>query len=309
MKEQIRKHRKIKPGVKLFLMVLPIMVMYYLLCYRPLAGWLYAFWDYKPGRSLADCEYKGMYYFTLLFKNPLTRKQFYRALRNTLIMSGIGVATSFLPMFFAIGLNEMKSLRLKKVIQTVTTIPHFVSWVIVYSLAFAMFSVEAGAFNIVLKKIGIIKESINFLATGKYTYLTTFLWSTWKGIGWSAVIYFSALSGIDQELLDAASIDGAGKIQKIRYITIPSLMPTFLTLLILSIGNLLNSGMDMQLLFMNESNTEYLVNLDYFVYDLGLGQNMISLSTAIGMMKSIVAVILLFFSNWVSGRVREEKII
>lgn len=309
MKKVLTKRiKKIPAGVRLFLAISPLLIMYIVLNYFPLYGWVYAFFDYKATRSLPEMEFVGLRNFTSLFSNPIIKRQTLRALRNTLIMSGIGISTSFLPMFFAIALNELRSSKLKKIVQTVTTIPNFVSWVIVYSIALGLFSMENGVVNYVLKSMGVITESISFLSSDKHVYLTSFLWGTWKGIGWSAVIYLAGISGIDQELMDAASIDGARRFQRIRYVTIPCLMPTFITLMILSIGNLLNSGMDYQLVFGNAFNLEYLENIDYLVFSLGLASGKVSQAIAIGITKSLVALVLLFFSNWVSGKVREEKI-
>lgn len=304
----IKRIKRIPPGVRLFLAISPLLLMYVILNYLPLYGWIYAFFDYKATRSLSEMEFVGLRNFTNLFSNPIISRQTIRALRNTLIMSGIGIATSFLPMFFAIALNELRFPRLKKVVQTLTTIPNFVSWVIVYSIALGMFSMESGVVNNILKSLGIITESISFLSSDKHVYLTNFLWGTWKGIGWSAVIYLAGISGIDQELMDAAAIDGAGRFQRIWYVTIPCLMPTFITLMILSIGNLLNTGMSYQLVFGNSFNLKYLENIDYLVFSLGLTGGKMSQAIAIGITKSLVALVLLFFSNWVSGKVREEKI-
>jgi len=302
---------KIQPGFKLFLVTLPLLIMYFLLCYLPLEGWKYSFYNYKAGYPLEKCEYVGLYHFARMFANHITRRETFRVLKNTFIFSGIGILTSFVPMFFAIFLNEIKNDKFKRVVQTITTLPNFISWVIVFSFALAMFATDIGAVNIVLKKMGIIDQGINYLASkGWKVYLFMWLLSNWKGLGWGSIVYLAALGSIDQELYEAAAVDGAGRFSKIFHITIPGLLPTFVTLLILSIGNFLSTGMDQYLVFMNPFNRAQIEVLDLYVYNMGLGSsfNDYSYATAVGIMKSIVGLALLFFSNSISGKIRGEKI-
>jgi len=295
-------------GIKLFLGVLPFLVLYFLFSYLPLEGWKYAFYDYRPGYALSDCEFVGFKHFTSMFMNPVMRREVMRVMTNTLAMSTISIVTSFLPMFFAIFLNEIPSGRLRKIVQTVTTIPHFISWVIVYALATALFATESGVVNVVLRDLGIIERGINFLASSKHVWLQMWLYGMWKGLGWGAVIYISGLSSIDQEMYEAASVDGAGRFQKIWHITIPGLMPTFVTLLIMDIGNFLSTGMEKYYVFENSFNKSKIEVLDLYTYNIGIGTTNISYSTAVGIMKSVIGLILLFVANYISGKVREEKI-
>lgn len=303
-----RTRRKIKPGVRLFLATLPILILFFLLCYLPLEGWKYSFYDYKPGLKFEDCEFVGLKHFKSMFINPVMRRETFRVLKNTLAMSAIGYITAFLPMFFAIFLNEVRFKRFKKLVQTVTTVPNFVSWIIIFSVATNIFAVDSGILNSVLKELGIIDKGINILATDDHVWLFMWALGTWKGIGYSAIIYLSAISAIDQELYESSEIDGAGRFQKIRHITIPSLMPTFITLLILSIASILSSDFDKLFVFENAFNKEYIETLDLYVYNLGIGQRNISYSTAVGMGKSLIGLLLLLTSNWISGKVRGEKI-
>ncbi len=304
-----REKKKMQPGVKLFLATLPFLGMYFLFSYLPLEGWKYAFFDYKPGYSLADCEFVEFKYFAMMFNNPVTRRETIRVLTNTFIYSGIGILGSVLPMFFAIFLNELPGKGMKKLIQTVTTVPHFVSWVLVYSLVFAMFSVETGAVNVLLRSLGLVEKGINFMASSEHVYLTMWLYGMWKGLGWSAIVYLAGINSIDQELYEAAAVDGAGRFHKMWYITIPGLMPTFVTLLLLSIGSFLSNGVDQYYVFQNAFNRSKIEGLDLYVYNLGLGSGNIPYSTAIGILKSLVGLALLFLSNGVSGKVRGEKIL
>ena len=303
-----KKPKKKNQGFKLFLGTVPFLVLYFLFSYLPLEGWRYAFYNYKPGYKLSDCEFVGLKHFTNMFANPVMRRETFRVLRNTMAMSLLGVASSWMSMFFAIFLNEIKNIKYKKFVQTVTTIPNFISWVIVYSLATALFATESGVVNTILKDAGIIERGNNILASDDHVWLTMLLLDKWKGLGWMAVIYLSGISSIDQELYEAAAVDGAGRFQKIRHVTIAGLMPTYVTTLIMSIGYFLSNGMGQYYVFQNSFNKSKIEVLDLYVYNLGIGNNNISLSTAVGMWKCVVSLILLFIANGISGKVRESKI-
>lgn len=302
-----RLNKKKWSGYKLFLVALPFIVLYFLFCYLPLSGWVYAFYDYRPGVPLEKCNFVGMKHFISMFQNPVIRRQFIQVIKNTFFFSGVGILTSIIPMLFAIMINELKSKRLQKVVQTCTTIPNFISWILIYSVMFAMLSTD-GFVNTILIKLGLITSGTNYMATGAAARIQMVVYSLIKGTGWGAIIYLASLGSIDTGLYDAASIDGAGRFGKIRYVTIPGLMPTFVTLLIMSIGNFLNTGMEQFLIFSNAFNSEYIQTLDLYVYNQGLrGQN-ISSSTAIGIYKSVIGIVLLMIANRLSGKFRDEKI-
>lgn len=296
-----------RSGLKLFLMLLPFLILYTLFCYFPISGWRYAFYKYKPGLLLENCEFVGLKYFTEMFSNPVQRRQFLQVMKNTVFFSCLGIVTSFLPMFFAIMINEVKSKKMKKFVQTCTTIPYFISWVLVYAVIFMMLSND-GFVNTILIKIGILSEGVNYMAAGASSRIQMWAYSMWKSLGWSAIIYLAALGGIDQELYEAAAIDGAGRFKKIRYVTIPGLMPTFITLLIMSIGNFLSAGMEQYMIFSNAFNSKYIETLDLYVYNQGILKNNIPSSTAIGIYKSLIGLLLLAIANGLSGKFREEKI-
>lgn len=299
---------RIKPGMKLFLATTPFLILYFILCYVPMTGWVYAFFNYKPGLSLADCEFVGLKYFTMLFANPITRRETFRVLRNTLAMSGLGMLTSFFPMVFAILLNEIPGRRYKKIVQTTTTFPNFASWVLIYSLAFAMFSVDGGVINRLLSRLGVIETGINFMASSDHVWLTMLAYGLWKGLGWNSIVYLAGISSIDQELYDAASVDGAGKLQKMFHVTLPGLLPTFVVLLIISIGNFLSTGMEQYYVFSNAFNKSSIEVLDLYVYNLGIQEGNIPFSTAVGIFKSVIGVILMTIANVFSGKIRGEKV-
>lgn len=209
-------------------------------------------------------------------------------------------------MLFAIFLSEIKSKKFQKVVQTLTTLPHFISWVIMFSLASSIFG-STGLINSALKDMG-SAATINFLTTDQHVWITQALLNLWKSMGWSSIIYFAAIAGLDQEVYEAALVDGASRWDKIRYITIPLLIPTFFVLLIMNIGNFLNSGIDQYLAFSNALNKEYIEVLDLYVYNLGIGSGQISFSVAVGMMKSIVAVVLFAAANFASKKIRGTSV-
>lgn len=294
---------------RLFLMMAPFIVLVFLFSYLPLWGWRYAFFDYKPGHALTMDNFVGFKWFTYLFENAATRADIGRVMVNTLAMSGIGLAMSWLPLAFAIFLTEIKCGPVRRAVQTITTIPNFISWVLVYTVAFALFSTD-GFVNQFLLSTGLANDSKDFLVGNEGIWLKMYLWGTWKGLGWGAIIYIAGISGIDQALYEAATIDGAGRFQKIWHITIPGLMPTFFVQLVLSISNILSNGMDQYLVFKNPTNRSGIEVLDLYVYNLGLGSsNQIPLSTVVGMAKSIISVILLFSANKASKAIRGSGIV
>ncbi|HZK35129.1 MAG TPA: ABC transporter permease subunit [Bacillota bacterium] len=304
-------HYEIEAKYQLLIMILPFVILTFMFAYLPLWGWRYAFFDYKPGLGLSMENFSGFKWFTYLFKNPATRHDIVRVLKNTLAMSGIGIATSWLPMVFAIFLAELRASRVSRLVQTFTTIPNFISWVLVYTFAFALFSTE-GFVNSVLTNMGLISSSTNYLMSSENIWLKMWAWGTWKGLGWSAIIYIAGISGIDQQLYEAATIDGAGRFRKMWNITVPGLIPTFSVLLLLSIAGILSNGMDQYFVFNNSANKDTIEVLDLYVYNLGLGSGgsgNIPLATVVGMFKSVISVTLLFGANRISKWVRGETIV
>lgn len=306
---KIQKNNWKRRSFKEFLLITPFLVLVLIFSYYPLYGWTYAFFDYQPPLPFSWDSFVGLKWFKLLFQSRSYIRQTLQVLRNTFAMSGISLAFSWLPMFFAIMLNEIRVLRFKKFVQTVTTIPNFISWVLVYSVAFLLMS-NNGMFNSVLMDWDIIAQPINFMKSSENMWMKMWLWLTWKNLGWAAIMYIAALSGIDDGLYEAARIDGATRLQCIRHITIPSLLPTFFVLMLLNISNFLNNGMEQYFVFQNSWNREYIQVLDLYVYNLSTSKPPVySVSTAISMFKSIVSLVLLFGANGFSKLVRKEGII
>ena len=308
-KKVISKNVPISEGKKLFLMALPFLIGVFIFSYLPLYGWIYAFFDYRPGLKLFDCEFVGLKFFKSFIADPVSAGEILRILRNTFAMSGLGILLSPLPLIFAIFLVEMKCKRYRKIVQTLATLPNFISWILVYSIAFSMFSVNDGFVNRMLISLGIIDEGINFLASYNHVWLTMTSYGIWKGLGWGAIMYLAAITSIDHELYEAATVDGAGRFAVIWNITIPCLLPTYFVLLLLSIANFLNNGMEQYFIFQNPMNKDYIEVLDLYVYNQGMVGVNYSFSTAVSMLKSVVSIVLLFFANNLSKLVRGETVI
>ena len=302
--------RKLKNKGKysLFLMALPFLLLVFVFSYLPLYGWAYSLFDWRPPFKLSQVPYVGLKWYKYLFLNKVQFSHLLQVLENTFVISGLNIVTSILPMFFAIFLVEIKSGWYKRLVQTLTTVPNFISWVLVYSFAFSIFSSD-GLANTVLKDIHYITSSINFLGNSDNVWLTMILWYLWKGLGWSSIMYLAAITGIDQELYEAARVDGAGRFRMMRSITIPSLLPTFFVLLMLAVANFLNNGMDQYYVFQNSLNQSKIEVLDLYVYNIGVTSASYSIATAIGVVKSIVSLVLLVTVNSASKLVRGETII
>lgn len=293
-------------SIKLFLLILPFLILVFIFSYYPLYGWIYAFYDYRPPRPFSDAEFVGLKWFKSLVENEVKINQLLQVLKNTFAMSAITLGTSWLPMLFAVFLNEIKCVPFRKFVQTVTTLPNFISWVLVYSVAFSLFN-STGMVNTLLTNLGLIKEPVLLLQSSEHVWLTQWLWLTWKNLGWSAIMYIAGISSIDDELFQAAKVDGATRMQIIWHITIPSLLPTFFVLLMMNIGNFLSNGMEQYYVFQNAFNKEHIQVLDLYVYNLAMGSGSYSVSVALSMLKSVVSVILLVTANAVSRLTRGES--
>lgn len=307
MKEKPKK-KKLDQGKRMFLYMLPFLLLCFAFSYFPLHGWIYSFYDYKPPLKLSQCNFMGLRWFKMIFVNPAQVRQLFIVMRNTFAMSFLNIATSVLPLFFAVFLNEIKCKWFRKMVQTLTTIPNFISWVLVYAVAFCLFS-NTGMVNTVLQNLGVILKPIKFLDSDSHTYIAMLLWSTWKGLGWGAIMYLASIAGIDQEMYEAARVDGAGRFQLMRYITLPELMPTYFVMLMLSVANFLNNGMDQYFVFQNAFNKAHIQVLDLYVYNIGMTGSSLTLATAISMLKSLISVTLLMAVNRISKKIRGVSLV
>jgi putative aldouronate transport system permease protein len=290
---------------QLIFMSLPIVLYVILFTYVPLSGWTMAFQNFKPYKAWNQQQWVGLQWFKTLFFDD----QFLMTMRNTFAMSAINLVLGFV---FAIGLalllNEVKSQRIKKVSQTISYLPHFLSWVVVASLVANMLGSD-GIFNVIALKLGIIKQPIVWLGVPKAFWWIIGFSNVWKDVGWNTIIYLAAMAAIDPALYEAAEIDGCNRLSKMWHITLPGIKSTIVVLLIMSIGWIMESGFEAQYLLKNGMNQDYSWSIDIYVVNYGLRLSNYSLATAGGMFKSLVNLILLFGANFISSRLGEEKLI
>lgn len=303
-KERNGKNYKSKKRYSLWLYLFPCLALVIAFGYIPLAGWIIAFFEYIPGVPISETPFAGLKNFRLIFEDS---GNMIRVMKNTIIFAILGYVVAPLPMFFAISLNEVKGRRTKKLIQTITTFPNFISWVIVYALAFQFFSYD-GLVSNVLMNLNLTDKSTSLIANEDAVYYFQTILGLWKGLGWNAVIYLAAIAGIDQEQYEAAAIDGAGRMQQIRYITVPAIMPTFLVLMMMQVSSFVGNGFEQYLTFYNGMVANKIEVLDLYVYRAGLLRSDYSFGTAVGMLKSIISLTLLFGVNRLSKKIRGESI-
>lgn len=300
--------RKKLRGIKYLLLAVPFLIYVFAFSYVPLVGWIYSVFDYKIGQKFLDfgsMVFVGLGNFQKLFTE---RSEVLRVLRNTLALSALGLLATPVPVVFAIMFNEIKNSKFKKIVQTATTLPNFISWIIVYGVAFAFFSVN-GFVSVLMQKIGIQPPVMGILGDVDHTWVLQWILGIWKSFGWSAIIYIAAITGIDSELYDAAKVDGANKIQSILHITIPGIMPTYVVMFLLAVSNILSNGFDQYFMFYNPMVADKIEVLDYYVYKVGFYINDYSYSITLGMLKSILGIVLLFTANVLSKKIRGESIV
>lgn len=297
--------QKLKDQKYLIAMSAPFVIWVLVFKYAPLAGWLMAFQDYKPAKGILGSKWVGLKHFITLFHE----EQFYQALINTLGMSIMAIVFGTIcSITFAILLNEMRGLRYKKLVQTVSYLPHFVSWVVVANIVGQLLSPN-GVVNELLVNLHILKTPINFLAVPDMFWGVVTASDIWKETGWNAIIYLAAITGIDLQLYEAAKVDGANRWQQIWNITLPSIRGTIIILLIMNIGGLVNIGFEKQYLLGNNIVAEKSLVLDKYVLDYGIGMMRYSYGTAIGIFKSVVSIVLIFFANHLAKKTGEGQLI
>ncbi len=272
--------------------------------YVPLAGWLMAFKNYKPKTGLLGSKWIGLDKFKFLFSD----KNFLLDIRNTLAMGVLNLAATFImAILFAILLNELKSKGGKRVVQTISYLPHFLSWIIVTGILHDALS-SSGIINEILTKFHLIKMPINFFAETKYFWPIVAFANVWKETGWNAIIYLAAITSIDPNLYEAAQIDGAGRWAKIRHITLPSLRPTIMILLLMNIGWVLNAGFEVQYILGNGLVKRVSETIDIYTLTWGISQNDYSLGTAAGIFRSVVSIALILIANGIAKKTGETKL-
>lgn len=288
----------------LILMSVPFLLWLFLFKYVPLWGWTIAFQKYRPAKAFGDQEWVGLKTFRFLFQDD----SFYRVLRNTLAMSSINLVLGFVTAItLAILLNELRHLGFKRVVQTISYLPHFISWVVAASIISTALAPE-GIINILLQKAGLISQPVLWLGKGEYFWGILGTSEVWKNVGWNTIIYLAAITTIDPAQYEAAEIDGANRFQRIWNITLPGIKPVIVILLIMNLGNILESGFEPQYLLGNGMNSDYSENIEIFVLKYGMAMSNYSLGTAAGMFKTVVSFVFLFSANSIAKKLGENRL-
>ena len=273
-------------------------------CYIPIYGLIIAFKEYNILKPISASRWVGFSHFIEFFQD----ENFLQIMTNTFGISLLRLFVGFtLPIIFALLLSELTSRKLKRTVQTISYLPHFLSWVVLGGLMMNWLS-DMGMFNALLMKLGLLKEPITFLAEPKYFWAIVITSDIWKELGWGAIIYLAAISGVDSAIYEAAKVDGAGRFRRIWSIVLPSIRGTIAVLLILSVGYLMNTNFDQILVLMNQLNLERSNVLDIFVYRTGLQNGRFSYATAIGLFRSLVAMVLLFIANTATKKLTEQSL-
>lgn len=294
--------RDFKANKYIYLILLPVVIYFLIFSYVPMYGITLAFKEYSVKLGIMGSPWVGMEYFQEFFKSPY----FFRVLKNTLLISVYSMILSFpAPIILALLLNEVRSKYFKKAVQTVTYLPHFISVVVICGMLTDFLATE-GVINIVLGFFGV--EPTNWLAQ-KEAFRTIYVLSDiWQGVGWGSIVYLAALSGIDQELYEAATVDGANRWKQTLNVTIPGILPTIVIMLVLRLGSLLSVGFEKIILLQNGLNLETSEVISTFTYKKGLIDNQYSYSTAVGLFNSVINFILLISANYFSRKLTETSL-
>lgn len=299
LKRQIYKERQ------LWLICIPMIIWVIIFSYLPMYGIVIAFMKYIPGKPMFDSQWVGFLHFKTFFNSP----DVWNILRNTLAISGLGIVFGFMaPIVLALLLNELRLRVFKRVVQTISYLPHFISWVVVASILFALLGNE-GFINDMLLRLGVIDQPISFLGEGKYFWGLLTTTNIWKDVGWATIIYLSAIAGVDSEQYDAGKVDGLGRFGMVWHITLPSIRPTIVLLFILGLGGILNAGFEQQLLIGNAQTREYHEVIDTYAYKYGIQLGNYSYGAAIGLMKSIIGLVLVLSANRISKKALDTSIL
>ncbi len=290
---------------KVLLIWAAVFVVYgFVFCYLPLAGWLMAFQNYKPKDGLFGSQFVGLAKFQQLFSDDT----FLGVIRNTLAMGVLNLVTTFImAILFAILLNEVRTVWWKKTIQTISYLPHFLSWIIVTGILHDALS-STGIVNELLVNLGIFETELNFFAYPKYFWGIVAFANVWKETGWNAIIYLAAITSIDPSLYEAASIDGAGRFAKIWNITLPGIRSTIMILLLMNVGNVLNAGFEVQYLLGNGLVQNVSQTIDIYVLKWGISQGDYAIGTAAGIFKSVVSIALIVAANMFAKRTGDDSL-
>lgn len=283
-----------------YLLILPVLVYLVLFCYKPMYGLIIAFNNYKPTRGITGSDYVGLMWFDNFFNNIY----FWRLLSNTFTISALSIVFGFpAPIILALLLNEIQNEKFKRIVQTITYMPYFISLVVTCSII-TIYCQENGLFSQIIELFGGTRRNL-LIDSGAYRPIYV-LSGIWQNIGWNSIIYLAALSGIDQEQYEAARIDGANRFQQMLHITIPGILPTIMILFVLRMGSILNVGYEKVLLLYKENTYNVADVFSTYTYRVGLEQKQYSLSTAVSLFNTVVNIVFLVFTNWLSRKTTES---
>jgi len=307
-KGRLSKLLRDKDQLSLQSMIIPGILFVLIFTFIPLYGVIIAFKEYNVVtgiRGIFESEWVGL----ANFKEFVNDINFWNMLKNTLGINFLSLIITFpFTILFALMLNEVTSAKFKKLTQTVTYLPHFISWSIFGGLVISILSPSTGVVNYLLQKLGLIDQGIHFLGNPDYFWLLAVLTNLIKELGWGAILYLAAIAGIDQEMYEAAYMDGATRFQRIWHITLPSITGTIVILLVFQISNILNSGFDQFFVLQNPLNIDASEVIDTYVYKVGLQEFRMEYATAVGLMKTVIALFLLYFANFVAKRITGKGI-
>ncbi|SFF08018.1 putative aldouronate transport system permease protein [Paenibacillus catalpae] len=298
--------KRMRGQKQLMLMSLPILIYVVIFSYYPIWGWTMAFQNFSPAKQFSEQQWVGFKQFKFLFSDEI----FLQVLRNTIGMSLINMVLGFVTaIVFAVLLNEIKNKLYKRTIQTISYLPHFLSWIIVTGIVANTLSVDGGIVNDVLMKLGFINEPVMWLSKPHYFWGIVAGSHIWKEVGWNAIIYLAAITSIDPSLYEAAEIDGANRYKKMMHITLPGIKSIVIILLIMNLGWILEAGFEVQYLLGNGVVVDWSQTIDIFVLKYGLQVGNYSLATAAGIFKTAVSITLIFAANKIAQRFGEDKLI
>ena len=300
-----RRHIRWKYGKELWILSVIPVIWALVFCYMPMYGLIIAFTKYRPGMAIGAGEWVGLKYVRQFFTNP----DFSLILRNTFAISSLNILLGFpAPIILALLLNEVKNGPFKKLMQTSYYLPHFISWVVTASLFFTLLSSE-GIINKLLEMLGMRQEGINYLGKGEYFWGIITAANIWKSVGWSSILYLSAIAGVDESLYQAGAVDGLGRLGMAFHITLPGILNTVALMFILRIGDVLNAGFEQQLLLGTEQTRNYYEVIDTFAYRYGIQLGRYSFGTAVSFVKSVCSLALVLVANTIVKKVSDLSLI
>lgn len=298
--------KALKRDWQLYVLLMVPIALVVIFNYAAYPGLRMVFMDYKPAKGYDGSEWVGMATFIKIFKDA----DFIRALKSSIVFNLLDLLIGFpMPIILALILNELRFPKFKKVTQTILYLPHFLSWVIIGSVAYTMFRTDSGLVNIALMNAGIIEHGINFLGEKWHWAVTYLLIGVWQGMGWGTIIYLAAITGISGELYEAAMIDGANRWQRMIHITLPGIKSTVVTLLIMNLGRLMGSNFERLQQFGNTQVKDFQYQLAIYIYDKGLSGGKYSMATAVGLFQSVVGLILVILADKVAKKLGEDGLL